>query len=188
MSLHVTINGVARSRSILNLDDPNTKIYEAHYGMTQEWANQLLVWAIPPNLPLSYDRITGEVDYTLGQLAAQAPGQIHETFHFVLNNTVVKDNRIPPYGMTYDEARKRNTLPVPATQYRQPGRWRNLQLLGRASRSTRRPGPHTAQISLLYQPTSWEYIQFLYLANNGQNAFLPTKGQFAERLEKHRDG
>lgn len=25
--------------SILNLDDPNAKIYEAHYAMTQEWAN-----------------------------------------------------------------------------------------------------------------------------------------------------
>ena len=32
----------ARSRRSSNLDDPNTKIYEAHYGMTQEWADQLL--------------------------------------------------------------------------------------------------------------------------------------------------
>ncbi len=28
----------------------------------------------------------------------------------------------------------------------------------------------------MYQPTSWEYIQFLYLANNGQNAFLASEG------------
>ena len=28
--------------SIMNLDDPNTKIYEAHYAMTREWAQQLL--------------------------------------------------------------------------------------------------------------------------------------------------
>jgi hypothetical protein len=33
-----------------------------------------------------------------------------------------------------------------------------------------------AQIRLLYQPTSWEYVQFLYLANTGQNAFLAQEG------------
>jgi hypothetical protein len=33
-----------------------------------------------------------------------------------------------------------------------------------------------ATVELLYQPTSWEYIQFLDLANNGQNAFLADEG------------
>jgi hypothetical protein len=33
-----------------------------------------------------------------------------------------------------------------------------------------------AEINLLYQPTSWEYIQFLYLANTGQDAFLADEG------------
>ena len=28
----------------------------------------------------------------------------------------------------------------------------------------------------MYQPTSWEYIQFLYLANNRGNAFLADEG------------
>ncbi|MDH7489238.1 MAG: multiheme c-type cytochrome [Anaerolineae bacterium] len=115
-----TVNGVP-VKSLINLADPNTKVYEAHYGMTQEWAAQLLAMGYPPSLPLSFNRITGEVEYTLGQLAAQAPGTYHETFHFVLNNTVVKDNRIPPYGMSYEDARKRNALPVPATQYGNPG-------------------------------------------------------------------
>ncbi len=31
-------------------------------------------------------------------------------------------------------------------------------------------------IDLLYQPTSWEYIQFLFLANGKQNAFLANEG------------
>jgi hypothetical protein len=31
-------------------------------------------------------------------------------------------------------------------------------------------------IELLYQSTSWEYIQFLYLANEGQNEFLGDTG------------
>ncbi|UCG55180.1 MAG: hypothetical protein JSV32_02910, partial [Dehalococcoidia bacterium] len=33
-----------------------------------------------------------------------------------------------------------------------------------------------ANIELLYQPTSWEYIQFLYLANNEQNPLLGSEG------------
>ena len=94
-------------KSIINLNDPNTTIYEAHYGMTQEWASQLINIGYPENLTLSYDRISGAVNYTLGELAAQAPGTDHETFHFALNNVVVTDNRIPPYGMSYNEARIR---------------------------------------------------------------------------------
>ena len=38
------------------------------------------------------------------------------------------------------------------------------------------PGAAYATIDLLYQPTSWEYIQFLWKANNGQNAFLANEG------------
>ena len=33
-----------------------------------------------------------------------------------------------------------------------------------------------ADIALLYQPTSWEYIQFLYVANTRSNAFLADEG------------
>jgi hypothetical protein len=169
-----SVNGTP-VKSIVNLNDPNTKIYEAHYGMTQEWANQLLGLGYAASMPLSFDRVTGAVNYTLGQLAAQAPGTYHETFHFVLNNTVAKDNRIPPYGMTYEEARKRNALPVPADQYGNPAAngtydyWDNVALNSPA-------GAAYATINLMYQPTSWEYIQFLYLANNKSNAFLAAEG------------
>jgi hypothetical protein len=162
-------------KSIVNLSDPNTRIYETHYGMTQEWANQLLSLGYPATLPLDFDRVTGAVSHTLGNLAAQAPGTSHETFHFVLNNTVVKDNRLPPYGMQYDDARRRNTLPVPAAQYGSPSAggtynyWDEVALQPPA-------GAASADIRLLYQPTSWEYIQFLYLANTGQDAFLANEG------------
>jgi hypothetical protein len=170
-----TVNGTP-VKSIANLSDPNTKIYEALAGMTQEWANQLLGWGYSPDLPLGYDRLTGDVDYTLGQLAAQAPGTVHETFHFVLNNTLVKDNRIPPYGMSYEDARQRNTLPVPANQFGNPepdgtyDYWDSLTLNPPA-------GATSALIKLLYQPTSWEYIQFLYLANNETDDFLTSEGE-----------
>ena len=169
-----SVNGTP-VKSIVNLADPNTKIYEAHYGMTQEWASQLLGLGYPASLPLSFSRVNGAVSYTLGQLAAQSSGTSHETFHFVLNNTVIKDNRIPTYGMTYDDARKRNALPVPATQYGSPATggtynyWDTVALSPPA-------GAAYAHISLMYQPTSWEYVQFLYLANNRQNAFLADEG------------
>ncbi|MGD8596287.1 MAG: fibronectin type III domain-containing protein [Anaerolineae bacterium] len=173
--IEVVLDGESISvNTILNLHDPNTKIYEAHYGMTQEWAAQLVALGYPADLALSYDRVIGAIDYTLGDLAVESPGTYHETFHFVLNNTVAKDNRIPPYGMSYDEARARNALPVPADQYGgAPGGtydyWDEVALNPPS-------GANHATIDLLYQPTSWEYIQFLYLANDRQNAFLADEG------------
>ncbi|MDH5559201.1 MAG: hypothetical protein OEZ03_17780, partial [Alphaproteobacteria bacterium] len=155
--------------SILDLNDPNLRIYEAHMGMTQEWAAQLVSLGYSPDLALNYDRNTGDTTFTLGELAADT-GTTHETFHFVLNNAVVKDNRIPPYGMNCEEARKRNALPVPSTQYGgvalNPGDtctgvtynyWDEAALNTPANATY-------ASIELLYQPTSWEYIQFLYQA------------------------
>jgi hypothetical protein len=84
--------------------------------MTQEWANQLITLGYDTNMPIIYNRITGDVTATLGNLASDT-GNTYETFHFVLNNTVVKDNRIPPYGMDKETARARNVLPVPESQY-----------------------------------------------------------------------
>jgi hypothetical protein len=174
--LQVTIAGVSSTvKTILDPADSNTKIYEAHYAMTQEWANQLLALGYSPSLPLSFDRNTGSVNYTLGQLAAQAAGSYHKTFHFVLNNTVVKDNRIPPYRMAYEEARKRNALPVPASQYGNPASTGVYNHQDTVALSPPSNAVH-AEIRLLYQPTSWEYVQFLYLANTRQNAFLANEG------------
>ena len=159
-------------KSIVDLSGTNTKIYEAHYGMTQAWASQLLDLGYPADLPLAFDRVSGAVTLTLGQLAnGSAP--YADTFHFVLNNTVTKDNRIPPYGFSYEEARKRNALPVPAGQYRNSdGTYRYYDEL------TLNPPTNAtyARIRLLYQPTSWEYVQFLYLANRKTNAFLASEG------------
>ena len=160
--------------SIKNLDDPYLHIYEAHMGMTSDWANGLL-GLFPDGLALSYNRMSmsGNPVHTLAELAAMAPGESLETFHFVLNNTVIKDNRIPPYGMSYDEAKRRNASPVPPDQYEgSPGGvykyYDEVDLSPPA-------GAKTASIDLLYQPTSWEYIQFLYLANK-QSGFLGQEG------------
>jgi hypothetical protein len=163
--------------TILDLNGTNTRIYEAHYAMTKEWADVLLAVGYPASLALAYDRVSGAVTTTLGELAAMPAGSHVDTFHFAINNTVSSDNRIPPYQMSYDEAEKRNALPVPETQYGNPGPggvynyWDELDL-----NVIKPTGAISATIDLLYQGTSWEYIQFLKLANTGANAFLGQEG------------
>jgi hypothetical protein len=149
-------------KSIVDIDNPKLKVYEVHPAMTQEWAAVLKdAVGYPANMPLSFDRLTGQPNYTLGDLAAQAPGTYYETFHFVLNNYVAYDNRIPPYQMNYNEAQKRNALPVPADQYGgSPGgtynHWDEFDIKTIAPQ-----GAASADLTLYYQGTSWEYVQFL---------------------------
>jgi hypothetical protein len=85
------------------------------------------------------------------------------------------DNRIPPYGMSYDIAEKRNTLPSPVNQY---GGGTSGSIYNYWDEITLNPPPSAdhARIELLYQGTSWEYIQFLNLANKRQNEFLGQEG------------
>ena len=162
--------------TILLPHDPNTNVIEADNGMTQQWAAQLIGFGVSGALPLSFDRVSGGVTQTLAGLAASAPGTIYPTMHFVLNNATIADNRIPPYGMSYDSARSYNALPVPPTQFGNPGpgltfeHWSDQQLSPPA-------GAQYAEIELLYQPTSWEYIQFLFLSNNGTSPTLAGAGQ-----------
>jgi hypothetical protein len=149
-------------KSIVNLEDPRLKVYEVHPAMTKEWADVLLSVGYPADMPLSFDRLTGQPDFTLSDLAALPAGGYHETFHFALNNHVASDNRIPPYQMSYDEARKRNSLPVPAAQYGGGtagsiyNYWDEFDISKIAPTHAK-----SANLTLYYQGTSWEYVQFL---------------------------
>ncbi len=175
-ALGVTLDGVSRTvHTLLDLEAPGSRVWEAHYGVTQEWAATLLSLGYPADLPLGFDRISGAVSRTLGELGGAAPGTTEKTFHFVLNNLVLEDNRIPPWEMSYDEARRRNALPVPADQYGAPGprgTYRNSDTVALSPPV----GAQYASLRLLYQSTSWEYVQFLYLANRRTNAFLFNEG------------
>ena len=163
-------------RTLLDPHDPRTRFYEAHMGMTQEWAQQLIGFGRPASLPLAFDRITGQVTETLGSLAAKPPGATTETFQFALNNVVLEDRRIPPYGYRYDDALTRNALPVPADAYGNPGPGQTYQHFD-VIRLNPPAGAVAADIELLYQPISWEYVQFLLLANSGNDPFLGGTGQ-----------
>lgn len=126
-------------------------------------------------MALEWNRMTNTPVYTLGDLAAEPAGTLHPTFHFVLNNAVYKDNRIPPYGFTYDEASTRNTLPVPANQFGNPGPGGIYDYFDRTSFNIPALAA-SVQVRLYYQGTSWEYIQFLWKQNAGADPFLGQEG------------
>ncbi len=169
--------------SILDLDGANTRIYEAHYAVTKDWA--VTIEALHgADFELSYDRLSGNVVCTVGDFLLDdsdpgkkdgCKGDYLDTFHFTLNNHVSMDNRIPPYGMSYDIALKRNTLPSPVDQYGGGASGSIYNYWDEISLNPPLNADH-ALIELLYQGTSWEYIQFLNLANKRQNDFLGQEG------------
>ncbi len=126
-------------------------------------------------LVIRHDRFTGEPALNLGQLRGQTAGSVAESFHFVLNNSVVKDNRTPPWGMDSETSRRHNILPVPPDQFdgkpQEDFSYFDVVPLSLPVAATR------AKIRLLYQPTIWEYIQFLTLANEGSVVFLKDEGK-----------
>ncbi|MEZ5965477.1 MAG: hypothetical protein R3F56_16710 [Planctomycetota bacterium] len=162
--------------TLRDLAGTGTRIYEAKYGLTQEWAQQLLGLGLPPALPLAFDRVSGAVTLTLAQLAARPPGSAAASFHFALLNTVLSDNRIPPYGMAYDQAGQRNVRPLPDTLYGNPGPGGTYDHFDVVTLSPP-AGAVGARVRLRYQPMTWEYAQFLYLANDGSVPFLAAEGR-----------
>ena len=157
------------------IDPGSTVVYEVKPGLDQEWAQQLIDLDYDPDIPLDFDRLTGLPTHTLGELADATPGTSFESFHFVLNNTLVSDNRIPPFGFDRDEAESRNALPVPASQFGDPTPGEAYDYWDENSFSIP-PGSTHLTVRLLYQQTSWEYIQFLWLANDGASPFLGAEG------------
>jgi hypothetical protein len=75
------------------------------------------------------------------------------SFHFVLNNTVFKDNRIPPRGFTNQAFTEIQSPPVGYT-YVDGQYWDDTQYLIPSSVTY-------AEVRLFYQTTSREYVEFL---------------------------
>jgi hypothetical protein len=120
---------------------------------------------------------SGAYDDTIGQLTRDADIKVYEakqgmtadlaallgkdpgeSFHFVLNNMVVKDNRIPPQGYTQANYNRSGLRPV-GTSYQDGQHWDDtLYLLPIETEHV------TAR--LYYQTASREYIEFLS-ANGG---------------------
>ena len=68
-------------------------------------------------LPLAYDRVTGTVTHTLGDLASQAPWHARRNFPLRAQQHGPQGQSHSAVRLLVDEARKRNALPVPASQY-----------------------------------------------------------------------
>lgn len=99
------------------------------------------------------------LDETVAPLAGVEPGP---SFHFVLNNKVFKDNRIPPRGFANAAYADFGGAPVdyayPDGQY-----WDDTQY-------AIPPGATSAEVTLYYQSTSKEFIEFLRDQNTTDNA------------------
>jgi uncharacterized repeat protein (TIGR01451 family) len=113
----------------------------------------------------AYDLQTGQLDrdadikvYEIKQgitpeLAAILDQPAGESFHFVLNNTVVKDNRIPPRGVLQTEYDKPGLKPVQAV-YLDGQYWDDTEYILPASTVR-------VLVTLYYQTASREYVDFL---------------------------
>jgi uncharacterized repeat protein (TIGR01451 family) len=92
--------------------------------------------------------------------AASLGVQPGPTFHFILNNTVIKDNRIPPRGYDIETWDQPGLRPV-GTTYADGQYWdETLYQLPEGSNAVR------VSASLYYQTASREYVEFLK-ANGG---------------------
>lgn len=162
------------------LDPEHTQIWNAEGGISKAWATRLVgELGVEGSTPLSFDRATGAVTATLADAAAAPMGASTPSFHLVLNDVVLHDNRIPPWQLQFSEASKRNALPVPADQFLAPGvePEAGAVYLHYDDVALEPPGgARRAEVALLYQTASWEYVQFLWKANDGGNAFLASVG------------
>jgi len=121
----------------------------------------------------AYDPATAELTTTdtkvyeaklgLDAAAAAATGKPQgESFHFVLNNMYVKDNRIPPRGFTNAEFEAIQAAPVGAS-YADGQYWDDTTYTIPANAAR-------AEARLFYQTASKEYIEFLRDENTTNTA------------------
>jgi len=92
------------------------------------------------------------------ELAALLEKDEGASFHFVLNNTIVKDNRIPPRGYTAAAFDQPGLRPVGAT-FLDGQHWDDTTY-------TLPPAAERVLVTLYYQTASKEYVDFLR-ANGG---------------------
>jgi hypothetical protein len=125
----------AYNQETAELQMEGAKIYEIKLGMTPEVAQAAGITGLPPS---------------------------GESFHFVLNNKVVKDNRIPPRGFTNSNFEKIQS-PVVAYTYAD-GQYNDL------TGYTLPADAYHIRARLLYQTVSKEYADFLKSENRTNNA------------------
>ena len=109
------------------------------------------------------------------EVAAATNLPVGPGFHLVLNNTTYFDNRIPPMGATRAELAAVRAENVPYDTYEDNQYWDDTQY-------TVPSEAQTAVVTLYYQTTSGEYIDFL--AENSQDG----TGALAKQLWLDNEG
>jgi len=83
------------------------------------------------------------------------------SLHFILNDLITKDNRIPPRGFTNAAFASHLAAPVGAN-YADGQYWDELDF-------PLPPGTAEVGVRLMYQSVSWEYLKFLVEENKTDN-------------------
>jgi hypothetical protein len=94
-----------------------------------------------------------------GEKYGQLPGA---SFHFVLNDYIAKDNRIPPRGYRRSAFATHLSAPVGA-DYEDGQFWDELAL-------PIPQGTDRVEVRLMYQSVSWEYLKFLVEENHSDDS------------------
>ena len=94
------------------------------------------------------------LSHTIAGITGLEPGP---SFHFVLNDTVFKDNRIPPLGFTNANFQAIQSPPV-SYSYPDGQNWDETEYTLDAI-------PDSVSVTLYYQTTSREYVEFLRSEN-----------------------
>ncbi|HEY5652903.1 MAG TPA: hypothetical protein VIR63_00845, partial [Pontiella sp.] len=85
-----------------------------------------------------------------------------KSFHFVLNDIIVKDSRIPPKGFSNEAFAQRGCAPV-GVSYDDGQYWDDVEF-------AIPEGCASVEVSLIYEPVSMEYIKFLVEENRTDNS------------------
>lgn len=94
------------------------------------------------------------ISETQAKKYGKKPGK---SFHFVLNDIIAKDNRIPPKGFNNSAFKEHLSAPVGAV-YADGQHWDDVQF-------ELPSGCKRIVVNLMYQSVSWEYLRFLVEEN-----------------------
>jgi len=171
MEATLTSSGGAPELAVTVINETGHKLPSGYPEGRRVWIN---VQAYDTADQLVFE--SGAYDAATGVLTRDAAARIYEvkagishrlagalgveagpSFHFALGDTIWKDNRIPPRG--FDNAAFTAAQCAPVGHHYADGQHHDLALYGLPSNAVR------AEVSLYYQSTSKEYMDFLRDAN-----------------------
>jgi hypothetical protein len=112
---------------------------------------------LDPEQTRVYENLPG-ISPEQAQKYHMAPGP---SFHFILNDVITKDNRIPPRGFKQAAFAAHLSAPVGAT-YADGQYWDVVEFKAP-------PGTERVEARLMYQSVSWEYLKFLVEENRSDS-------------------